>query len=99
MRYGRKVSRDSLVVYASMGEVGSVPRFGFVVGKSVGGAVERNLVKRRMRAVARQELAGLVDSTHSIVVRALPTASATNWNKLQAQLSSAIQVAVKRSGE
>ncbi len=32
---------------------GTVTRFGFAVGKAVGGAVVRNRVKRRLRAIAR----------------------------------------------
>jgi ribonuclease P protein component len=36
------------------------PRVGFTVGKVLGGAVERNRIRRRMRAVVRRHLANLV---------------------------------------
>jgi ribonuclease P protein component len=36
----------------------SEPRFGFTVSKQVGGAVERNRIKRRLRAVVRDVAAG-----------------------------------------
>ena len=35
------------------------PRVGFTVGKVLGGAVERNRIRRRMRAVVRRRLANL----------------------------------------
>ena len=57
-------------MYALPGE----PRFGLIVSKAVGGAVVRNRVKRRLRALA----AGLIDesSAMTVVVRALPSATA-----------------------
>lgn len=36
------------------------PRVGFTVGKVLGGAVERNRIRRRMRAVVRRHLGNLV---------------------------------------
>ncbi len=69
MRAGRRIGRRSLVMYSLPGQ----PRFGVVVGKSVGGAVQRNRVKRRLRHMA----AGLLDESSplTVVVRALPAAS------------------------
>ncbi len=101
MKYGRKVSRDNLVVYLKRDEALPLSRFGFVVAKTVGGAVQRNLVKRRMRSIARQLLTEQPQnygSNLSIVVRALPTAAACDWNKLQQELSDAIAVAAKKAG-
>jgi ribonuclease P protein component len=41
--------RDSAIAYAA-------PRFGFTVSKQVGGAVERNRIKRRLKAATRDVL-------------------------------------------
>jgi len=66
IKRGRKVARPTLVLYAA---TSSQPRFGLIVGKPVGGAVERNLVKRRLRHGAYE----LIDETKpmDVVVRAL----------------------------
>lgn len=58
MRSGRKVSADHLIIYLKRDEAQPHARFGFVVAKTIGGAVKRNLVKRRMRAIAREVLTG-----------------------------------------
>ncbi len=69
---GARAGRPTLVVH-----VAAVPRtgvrVGFVVSKAVGGAVRRNLVKRRLRHLAAAQLAVTPDGT-DVVVRALPAA-------------------------
>ncbi|GII98817.1 hypothetical protein Slu03_11950 [Sediminihabitans luteus] len=68
-------------------ETGSfgVPQIGFVVSKSVGNAVHRNKVKRRLRAAAAVELDAIpVGST--VVVRALPGAAAAPYDALRGDL-------------
>jgi ribonuclease P protein component len=47
---------------------------GFVVGKTVGNAVTRNRVRRRLRHLAATQLRGTPDQV-SVVVRALPRAA------------------------
>ena len=59
----------------------SPARYGFVVAKSVGGAVVRNKVKRRLRALAALSLVDK-DSGRDVVVRALPPAAHASFEDL-----------------
>jgi len=55
-RHGRSVSSRFLVLYWFPQEEAGSPRFGFSVPRSVGGAVERNRVKRQLREIWRERL-------------------------------------------
>ena len=71
LRRGKRQSTPSMSVSIVATDEGTPARFGFVVTKKVGNAVTRNLVRRRLKAAARE----LVDSGFSgadVVVRALP---------------------------
>jgi len=55
-RRGRSVSSRSLVLYWLPQEESAEPRVGFAVPRAVGGAVERNRIKRRLREVWLERL-------------------------------------------
>ena len=55
-RHGRSASSRFLVLYWFPQEEPTEPRFGFSVPKTVGGAVERNRIKRQLREVWRERL-------------------------------------------
>jgi ribonuclease P protein component len=74
------------VVHAVVG-AGPQSRVGFVVSKAVGGAVERNRVKRRLRHLVARELVA-TPTARDVVVRALP-AAASAPARLEGDLSSA----------
>jgi ribonuclease P protein component len=97
MKQGRKVGSDHLVIYLKRDEAAPHARFGFVVAKSVGGAVKRNLVKRRLRAISRTELLQAVKA--DVVVRALPGAAELEWTNLQEEFRSNFLTAVKKSSK
>lgn len=60
-------------------------RFGIVVSKAVGNAVQRNRVKRRIRAVAAEGISAGVAGVE-VVVRALPSSSAASYATIRAEL-------------
>ena len=60
-------------------------RIGFVVARSVGPAVTRNRVKRRLRHLVRERIDVLPESV-LLVVRAQPAASSASYGELGAAL-------------
>jgi len=79
-RQGRSVSSRFLVLYWFPQEEPAEPRFGFSVPKSVGGAVERNRIKRQLRDAWRERLERVPEGhDYVLIVRAgLPEAVAAN---------------------
>jgi ribonuclease P protein component len=77
---------------------GSPPavRAGFVVPKTVGGAVLRNKVKRRLRHLVRDRLGQLPAGT-AVVVRALPLAAERSYLGLSADLDAALAAAHRKA--
>ncbi|MDR0990103.1 MAG: ribonuclease P protein component [Propionibacteriaceae bacterium] len=69
---GRRTSRPSLVLYIR--PTGQPARAGFIVAKSVGQAVVRNRVKRRLRHLMAERLS---EVRADVVIRALPAAAQT----------------------
>ena len=89
MKLGRKASTEHLVVYISQGNGTGNARFGFVVGKTVGNAVERNLVKRRARGIIQSQLVNFVDYPN-LVIRALPGSAQISYSQLANEFESAL---------
>jgi len=75
-------------------EVPPSARAGFVVPKTVGNAVVRNLVRRRLRHLIRDRLASL-SAGATVIVRVLPGAAQLSYTELGDQLDGAIDAATR----
>ena len=91
IKHGVRAAQPDLVVHArrTTGS-GDGPRIGLVVAKSVGNAVQRHQVSRRLRHVARSVLPDLsVDDR--IVIRALPSSRDALSARLEQQLKKGVR--------
>lgn len=70
-RHGRSVATRYLVLYSFPREGGDGPRLGLAVSRQVGGAVQRNRLKRRLRD-AFEELREGLPADHDYVLIARP---------------------------
>lgn len=74
---------------------GLPPRVGFVVSRAVGGAVVRNRVKRRLRALSAAALDGVPNGV-DLVVRANPAASGASFDDLSRSLNTLLNKGIRR---
>jgi ribonuclease P protein component len=95
VRKGARAGSATLVVHLladadSDASTNAEARAGFLVGKSVGNAVTRNRVQRRLRHLVRPRLSS-VPAGSSVVVRALPGAAVANSTQLAAALDGCLR--------
>jgi ribonuclease P protein component len=76
----------------------TTPRVGFVVSRSVGHAVVRNRVRRRLRHLVRDRLPELsvLPGGAVLVVRALPDAAAASYDELRGDLARCLERVLPR---
>lgn len=92
VRTGYRVGDANCVVHAVFRAPaeGEPARFGFIVSKAVGNAVQRNLVRRRLKTIAdRHILAGLTGV--DIVIRAQPSSLQAPFAELEAEFERSLQ--------
>ena len=70
-------------------------RFGFIVGRNVGGAVVRNTVRRRLKA-ARLEPLLLMGEGRDVVIRALPAAADADFATLRREVERGLRRGLDR---
>lgn len=87
VKAGRRTGARTLVTHLALSEglLSDRARVGFVVSKSVGNAVVRNRVKRRLRHAAGSRISLLPDGT-LLVVRATPQAASASYEELVSDL-------------
>ena len=83
VRRGRRITGPGLVVHSYAGAGPDRALVGFVVGKNVGNAVTRNLVRRRLRHVMTTRLDRLPAGAR-VVLRATPAAAERTFSDLAA---------------
>jgi ribonuclease P protein component len=96
IRAGSRSGRVTVVIHLQQGGGQGPPRAGFVVSRAVGGAVERNRVRRRLRHLVRDHLDDLPAGS-LLVVRALPAAATAPYPRLAEDLTVALRSA-RRTG-
>jgi ribonuclease P protein component len=91
-RHGRRVSTKSLTIYRGEALAGdSCSLVGVTVSKSIGKAVVRNKLRRRLVAIVREALAPH-DAMRLLIV-ARPSAAEVPFEHLQAEVTSALEPA------
>lgn len=95
VRSGVRNGRRNVVLYAAALAADEPSRIGFIVSKSVGNAVVRNLVKRRLREAGAASLGAHANGL-AIVVRALPASAAASWDQLLSDYNAALESTVHR---
>ena len=90
VRRGVRSTGPHTVTYVRRSSGDAPVRFGFIVAKTVGTAVKRNTVRRRLKAVAF-ELVPQLESGTDVVVRALPGAATAASSELERQLASGLR--------
>lgn len=97
---GVRAAQPDLVVHAlrSSDDSGGGPRIGLVVSKSVGSAVQRHRVARRLRHAACTMIDEL-DAKDRVVIRALPSSRDAISARLEQELRTALRRTRQRSRE
>jgi ribonuclease P protein component len=96
MRGGQRAARNTVVVHMLVpGAAAGPPRFGLVVGRTVGNSVARHQVSRRLRGV----LAGRTErfpAGADVVVRARPEAASADSAQLAGDVDGALATLLRR---
>jgi ribonuclease P protein component len=86
VKHGVRVGSTGLVVHATFETGDQAARGGFIVGRSVGNAVTRNRLRRRLRHVVAPRLQAAPPGT-VVVVRATAAASSATSRQLAKTLN------------
>ena len=79
-RTGKSYAHPLLVLIVARNDLG-FSRFGFTAGRSLGGAVQRNRAKRRMRAAIHLYSASIAPGWDSVLI-ARPAILEAQWQQL-----------------
>ncbi len=74
------------MIYVSRVVTDGPARFGFIVSRQVGGAVVRNTVRRRLKALCFESLDAVAPGS-DVVIRALPSAASASFAELRTDVT------------
>jgi ribonuclease P protein component len=100
VKLGIRAVQPDIVIHArpiDEGEERNGPRIGLIIGKSVGSAVERHRVARRLRHVARTALRDL-DRSEQVVIRALASSRCATSMSLEQQVRAGLRCVHELTG-
>lgn len=101
VKYGQRVVQPDLVIHLrrndTSGDADEGPRVGLIIAKSVGSAVDRHRVARRLRHVARGLVAEL-GPAERLVIRALPGSRRAGSRCLAQQMRAGLDAVHSRDG-
>lgn len=97
VKQGRRAVQPDVIVYSRQADAATAvpPRVGLIIAKSVGSAVDRHRVARRLRHVARETL-GDLQPCEQLVIRALPGSNGASSEALRTQLHAGLR-SIRRS--
>jgi ribonuclease P protein component len=92
VKHGTRAVQPDLVIYARSGNMAAAesPKVGLIVARSVGSAVQRHQLARRLRHAARRVVEGLEQSEH-VVIRALPSSRDLGSARLEEELRAGLR--------
>ena len=98
VKHGTRAVQPDMVIYVHRGDDSTVdaPKVGLIVSRSVGSAVQRHRVARRLRHAARDVLGGLGQSER-LVIRALPSGRDVGTGRFAEELRAGLR-RVQKSG-
>ncbi|MGV9767938.1 ribonuclease P protein component [Microbacterium sp. NPDC003461] len=84
-RRGARCAGAHVVTHAVLTDEARPARFGFIITKAVGGAVVRNTVRRRLKAVCAEALPDVREGA-DVIIRALPSSADASFAELRAEV-------------
>jgi ribonuclease P protein component len=100
VRYGVRAVQPDVIVHVRRGSDGDGrhgPRVGLIIGRTVGSAVDRHRVARRLRHSVRTMMGDLQQSDQ-VVIRALPGSRQASSARLEQQLRSVLRRGCEPAG-
>ena len=89
-RTGRRHFAAHITVFSLPRETGTGPRVGFTVSRALGGAVERNRIRRRLREAVRLNLKNLHTAV-DVVINPKKSAISADFAQLVMEVTEAFQ--------
>jgi ribonuclease P protein component len=89
VKHGTRAVQPDLVIYAR--GAGEPSKVGLIVARSVGSAVQRHRVSRRLRHVARRVVVDGQQRCKQVVIRALPSSRDASSARLEDELRAGLR--------